>query len=70
MMLGEKTIKTFTGDELIKILNGRYGPYISYNRRNYKIPKGSDPAGLTLEDCRKIIKETEPSKNKNVKRNK
>ncbi len=66
----QKTIKTFTGDELIKILNGRYGPYISYNRRNYKIPKGSDPAGLTLEDCRKIIKETEPSKNKNVKRNK
>lgn len=66
----QKTIKIFTGDELIKILNGRYGPYISYNKRNYKIPKGSNPAELTLEDCRKIIKETEPSKNKNVKRNK
>ena len=66
----QKTIKTFTGDELIKILNGRYGPYISYEKRNYKIPKGSNPAELTLEDCRKIIKETEPSKNKSVKRNK
>jgi DNA topoisomerase-1 len=66
----QKTIKSFTGDESIKILNGRYGPYISFNKRNYKIPKGSDPAGLTLEDCRKIIKETEPSKNKSVKRNK
>jgi DNA topoisomerase-1 len=66
----QKTIKTFTGDVSIKILNGRYGPYISYNKRNYKIPKGSNPAELTLEDCTKIIKETEPSKNKNVKRNK
>lgn len=66
----QKTIKTFTEDESIKILNGRYGPYLSSNKRNYKIPKGSDPAGLTLEECRKIIKETEPSKNKSVKRNK
>jgi DNA topoisomerase I len=66
----QKTIKIFTGDDPIKILNGRYGPYISYDKKNYKIPKGSDPAALTLEDCRKIIKETEPSKNKSVKRTK
>ena len=66
----QKTIKVFPGDEVIKILNGRYGPYISFNKNNYKIPKGSDPASLTLEDCRKIIKETEPSVKKSVKRSK
>ena len=66
----QKTIKAFPEDTLLKILNGRYGAYISYDKKNYKIPKGSDPAALTLEDCRKIIRETEPSNNKNVKRKK
>jgi DNA topoisomerase-1 len=39
----------------IKILNGRYGPYITGEGKNYRIPKGKDPASLTLEDCLKII---------------
>jgi DNA topoisomerase-1 len=46
----------------MKILNGRYGAYISYKKQNYKIPKGSDPKSLTLEECLTIVKETEPSK--------
>ncbi len=48
----KKEIKSF-GD--IMVLNGRYGPYISYKKKNYKIPKGTDPASLTEEECRKII---------------
>ncbi len=42
------------GDDL-KVLKGRFGAYISYNKENYKIPKGSDPAKLTKEDCLKIV---------------
>jgi DNA topoisomerase-1 len=58
----EKTIREFPGNTDMKILNGRYGAYISYKKRNYKIPKGKDPKELTLEDCLSIVKETEPSK--------
>lgn len=42
----------------ILILNGRYGPYLSQNKENFKIPKGKDPKSLTLEECEQIIKET------------
>jgi DNA topoisomerase-1 len=55
----ERHIKSFGKEpELIEILNGRYGPYIAFNGSNYRIPKDSEPAALTLEDCRKIIDET------------
>ena len=57
----EKLIKTFAEDDKLKILNGRFGVYISYDRQNYKIPKGKDPGDLTLEECLKIISETNPS---------
>ena len=39
----------------ISILNGRYGPYIKYGERNYRIPRGKDAAALTEADCRAII---------------
>ncbi|MGQ9621071.1 MAG: type I DNA topoisomerase, partial [Bacteroidales bacterium] len=48
----QKVIKDY-GE--IKILNGRFGPYINYNRQNYRIPKSVDPEKLTEEDCQKII---------------
>jgi DNA topoisomerase-1 len=43
------------GSELIRVLQGRFGPYIASNGNNYKIPKGTEPGGLTLEDCRKLM---------------
>ncbi len=58
----EKTIREFSENADMKILNGRYGAYISYKKQNYKIPKSKDPKELTLEDCLSIVKETEPSK--------
>lgn len=59
----KKHIATFTwNDKEIKILNGRWGPFIAYNDVNYKIPKGTDAYTLTLEDCIKIIESSEPSK--------
>lgn len=48
----QKTINEF-GD--IKVLNGRYGPYIVHDKTNYRISKGTDPSKLTKEDCLAII---------------
>ena len=39
----------------IKVLNGRYGPYIKQGVTNYKIPRGKDAAQLTEADCQAII---------------
>jgi len=60
-----KVIKTFDKEPELLILNGRWGPYISYKKENYKMPKKQDPATLTLDDCLKIISESadKPSKN-------
>ncbi len=61
----EKVIKVFEGENL-SILNGRWGPYISFNDQNYKIPKNTDPAKLELDDCKEIIKnqKQKPAKRK------
>ncbi len=48
-------IKVFEEEPEIRILNGRWGPYISYQKKNYKIPKKINAEELTLEECRKII---------------
>lgn len=52
-----KYINEFTHDkQKIEILNGPYGPYIKYDKKNYKIPKWwKDATDLTLEDCIEII---------------
>ena len=55
----EKIIKTFEEEPDLQVLNGRFGPYIAYKKQNYKIPKKQKPEELTLEDCRKIIAETD-----------
>lgn len=39
----------------IQVLNGRYGPYFTFNKINYKIPKGTDPLSLTFEICQELI---------------
>lgn len=53
----QKVIKTFAEEPELEVLNGRYGPYISYKKSNYKLPKDVVPAELDLETCMKIIKE-------------
>ena len=49
-----KIIQSFES-EGIQVLNGRFGPYISYNKKNYKIPKDKDPKSLTLDEIIAII---------------
>ncbi len=65
----QKILKEFMDDKTpIQVLNGRYGAYIFCNKSNYKIPKDKDPKSLTLEECKTIIAETQPSKSKSKKK--
>ncbi len=48
----------------IRVLNGRYGPYIKQGASNYKIPRGTDASTLTEADCRDIIANSAPSAHK------
>lgn len=57
----ERLIKSFPENEGLQILNGRFGPYITLDKANYKIPKTTDPHSLTYEDCMAIIKEAAES---------
>ena len=54
----------------IKVINGRYGPYIKQGTSNYKIPKGKDAASLTEAECQAIIASTDPAKKLKGRRNK
>lgn len=51
----KKVIKTFAENPDLQILNGRYGPYIAYQKKNYKIPENVEPADLNLDACFKVI---------------
>ncbi len=56
------------GDRHIQVINGRFGAYITCNKENYKIPKSRDARSLTLEDVKKIMSETSPTKPKSKKK--
>jgi len=63
----QRFIKSFEEEPELQILNGRFGAYIAYKKSNYKIPKGTEPISLTLEQCMKIIEDT-PEKKTTKKR--
>ena len=63
----KSVLKTFDEEPEIRILEGRWGPYISFKKGNYKIQKGTDVQTLTIADCKTII-ETEGAKPKTKKR--
>ena len=63
----KSVLKTFTEDPEIRILEGRWGPYISFKKANFKIKKGTDINTLSVADCKLII-ETEGVKPKTNKR--
>ena len=61
----QRHIKAFAEEPKLEILNGRYGPYIAYDGKNYRLPKPvhEKAAELTLEECMEIIKAA-PTKKK------
>ncbi len=54
----QRHLKTFDEDPKLEVMNGRYGPYIAYDGKNYRLPKAMHPkaAELTYEECMKIVK--------------
>lgn len=62
----KRFIKKFEEEPEMEILNGRYGPYISYKGNNYRLPKSIEkPELLSMDECKEII---EKSADKTVKR--
>ena len=53
----QKHLKSFDADGKLQILNGRYGPYIAFDGKNYRIPKAmhATAAKLTFDQCMEII---------------
>ena len=64
----QKVVKKFEENPDMEILNGRYGVYIAYKKKNYKIPKGVDAANLSLDDCLKIVNDEASAPKKTVRR--
>ena len=60
-------IHVFEEDETVRILEGRYGPYIKAGKKNVTIPKGEDPKGITWDRAQVLIEE---AKNRPPKRRK
>ena len=66
----KRHIKTFEEDEKLELLNGRYGPYIAYDGKNYRIPKAKQEnvEALTYDECMTIIKEAPEPKTRGRKK--
>lgn len=64
----EKNIADF-GDG-VKILNGRYGPYITDGKKNAKIPKGTEPKTITHEQAKELLAAAPDKKARRVVRRK
>ena len=63
-------ILEFEQDPNIRVINGRFGPYIKYKKNNYKVPRQMTPSLLSYEDCLAIIKDPANAAQKWVPRNK
>ncbi len=53
----QKHLKIFLEDEKLEVMNGRYGPYLAYDGKNYRLPKAlhDKAAELKYEECMEII---------------
>ena len=61
----QKNINIFDKEiPVIEVLNGRYGPYIKSEKKNYKIPKNIDPKKLSRADCLDLIAQSSKKSNK------
>jgi len=63
-----KYIKTFDEDPEVFVLNGRYGPYIKFGKKNVKIPKDKKPEELTFEECKELAEKAPEKKGRGGRR--
>jgi DNA topoisomerase-1 len=62
-----KVLQAFPGST-IQILNGRYGPYMTDGKKNARLPKGREPASLTLAECETLLRAAPEKKKPTVRR--
>ena len=57
-------LKQFAEEPELEVMSGRYGPYLSYKGKNYRLPKAmhENAAELTVEDCLKVIETADAKK--------
>ena len=62
----EKLLRVFVEDDKLEVLNGRFGPYLSYDGVNYRLPKAMHERAneLSYEECMKVIETTATKKSK------
>ncbi len=53
--VGKKVLKAFDEEPKMQVLSGKYGPYIAFDGKNYRMPKGRTPEELTLDECKAIV---------------
>ncbi len=53
----QRHLKTFEEEPKLEVMNGRYGPYLCYDGKNYRLPKNlhAKAAELSLQECMEII---------------
>ena len=53
--IASEPLRTFAEDDAMVVKSGQYGPYIAYNGKNYRLPKGTKVETLTYVDCQRIV---------------
>ena len=66
----KNVIRTFSENPDLKVMNGRYGAYITNGTDNYRIPKEMLAENLTYQDCVNIMANNTPTSKKRVIRKK
>lgn len=62
----KNVLRSFEEDDSLKVMNGRYGAYLTNGTDNFKIPKGTLPENLTYQNCLDIMANTTPTTKKRV----
>ncbi|MBO7242737.1 MAG: type I DNA topoisomerase [Alistipes sp.] len=53
--IASEPLRTFAEDDAMVVKSGQYGPYIAYNGKNYRLPKGTKVETLSYVDCQRIV---------------
>ena len=53
--VASEPLRTFPEDSAMIVKSGQYGPYIAYNGKNYRLPKGTKVESLSYTDCQRIV---------------
>ncbi|HEY9544006.1 type I DNA topoisomerase [Prevotella sp.] len=66
----ERHLKTFEEDPKLEVLNGRYGPYIAYDGKNYRMPKAMHERAkeLTYAECMDVVNSAPEPKAKRTRK--